>query len=176
MFTINNTKIISSAINSLLLLSTLALGVMLAPIEAKALGYGGNLYYAGEENNFAPNPYGYTYPYYQPNYYQNPVTVYVQTPVYVETPPAPTPTIYSNSVNPNPAPKATAKTAATAKTKTTEDFGNLTASAVLGSDGFLPSGLIEWLFFAVIILGAVLLVRKIYGGSESYYATPLKHN
>lgn len=56
------------------------------------------------------------------------------------------------------------------------EYGNLAANAILGSNSFTPSGLIQWVFFAILVLLIVILVRKIYGGSEKYYATPLKHD
>ena len=118
-----------------------------------------------------------------------PQPIYYQVPVYVETPapaPAPTPTVYSSATNPNApkvAPKAVAK-AKTDETKTAEvakkdevtnKYGDLLAGVIFGTDGFLPSGLTGWTFFAILILGTVILARKVFGGSEKYYATPMKH-
>ena len=59
-------------------------------------------------------------------------------------------------------------------TTTSESLSNLAANAIFGSNGFLPSGLIQWLFVAIFILLAVILVRKLYG-VHKYNATPLKH-
>ncbi|MSU44799.1 hypothetical protein EXS45_01315 [Candidatus Nomurabacteria bacterium] len=57
-----------------------------------------------------------------------------------------------------------------------ENYGNnLASNAIFGSNGILPSGLIQWILFAILLLLIVILVRKIYGGGEKYHATPLKH-
>ncbi len=56
------------------------------------------------------------------------------------------------------------------------DYGSLASNAIFGSNSFLPSGLLQWIFFAIIVLVLVILVRRIYGGAEKYHATPLKHD
>ena len=115
------------------------------------------------------------------NYYQTPI--YVQEPIYIPAPepiyvnnPAPTPTIYSSSTNPNPtpAPKAVAKANTTNPTNTVAE-NNLAAGAIFGLNNFMPSNLIEWILFAILVLLVVTLVRKLYGGNEKYDATPMKH-
>lgn len=53
---------------------------------------------------------------------------------------------------------------------------NLAANAIFGSNSFTPSGLIQWIFFAIIVLLIVILVRKIFGGKEKYLAIPMKHD
>ncbi|OGI65386.1 hypothetical protein A2647_02640 [Candidatus Nomurabacteria bacterium RIFCSPHIGHO2_01_FULL_40_24b] len=59
---------------------------------------------------------------------------------------------------------------------TKEDVSDLAANAVFGSDnGFMPSGLIQWIFFAILILIVVILVRRVTGGEERYHKEPLKH-
>ena len=57
-----------------------------------------------------------------------------------------------------------------------ETFSGLTGNAVYGSNTFLPSGAIQWLFFAIIILLLVVLARKFFGGEDRYLAVPLKHD
>ena len=52
---------------------------------------------------------------------------------------------------------------------------NLAATAIFGSTGFLPSGLIQWVLFAIIILLIVIFVRRIFGARKKYEETPLKH-
>ena len=165
MFKLNNKSIVFG----LSLIAVLALGTAITPAETSASMPG----YSDAYNS--PNP--------------NPVYYYYQVPVYVETPapaPAPTPTVYSSATNPNApkvAPKAVAK-AKTDETKTAEvakkdevtnKYGDLLAGVIFGTDGFLPSGLTGWTFFAILILGTVILARKVFGGSEKYYATPMKH-
>lgn len=59
--------------------------------------------------------------------------------------------------------------------ETEEDSSDLTANA-LSSGGFMPSGLAQWLLFAIMILFLVILVRKTFGADKAYHATPLKHD
>lgn len=57
------------------------------------------------------------------------------------------------------------------------DESNLASNAIFGSsDNFGPSGLIQWIFFAILILIIVILVRKFFGADKEYFATPLKHD
>ena len=194
MFTLNNTKIIpcsetftkkfyygviSSAVYGFFLFIILAFVFILAPANT-ASAYqvygdvvGASIRYPSRQQ---------TYP------------VYYQVPVYVQTPapaPSPTPIVYSTSTNPD-APKAAPKAVAKAKTEevkkdetkpaevarkdeVTNKYSDLLAGVIFGTDGFMPSGLTGWTFFAILILGTVMLVRKVFGGSEKYYATPMKH-
>ncbi len=55
------------------------------------------------------------------------------------------------------------------------DGSSLASSVILGSGGFLPSGIIGWIFFAILILIIVILVRKVTGGAKRYHEAPLKH-
>ena len=116
--------------------------------------------------------------YYYPNYYQAPVYVPAPAPVYVN--PAPTPIVYSNTTNPNAKVATASKKVAAKNTNTATDTNsNLVASTIFGTNGlmsFMPSGLVQWIFFAILVLLAVILVRKIYDGSEKYYAAPMKHD
>ncbi|MDP2593230.1 MAG: IPT/TIG domain-containing protein [bacterium] len=57
-----------------------------------------------------------------------------------------------------------------------EDFSNLTSNVIYGGNTFLPSGAVQWVLFAIIILLLVMLARKLFGGEEAYHATPLKHD
>ena len=118
---------------------------------------------------------------FDPNYYQAPV-VAPQPQVVV----VPTPTIYSTSTNPNqtvasPAskPKTVAKATSTPPptAETADDkYALLTASAILGGSGFMPTGLISWTLLGVLLLLMIIIVRKIAGGDKMYHSTPLKHN
>jgi hypothetical protein len=57
----------------------------------------------------------------------------------------------------------------------TNDSGSSLAGAVIyGSNSFMPSGLIQWLLFAIFILIIVIIVRKIFF-KDKYNSTPLKH-
>lgn len=158
------------------LMAVLVFGLITAPTETKAQAYGGNLYFPGSSN-------------YPQTYYQPPTQIYYyvepQAPVYVPTS-APTPIVYSSTTNPN-APKIAPKAVARAKTmetskvptvasKPSNDSSNLAANAFWGSNSFMPSGIIQWILFAILVLVAVILGRKIYGGKEKYHATPMKHS
>jgi hypothetical protein len=52
----------------------------------------------------------------------------------------------------------------------------LASNALYGSNTFLPSGIIQWILFAIFVLLIVILVRRIFGARENYQATPLKHD
>jgi hypothetical protein len=54
-------------------------------------------------------------------------------------------------------------------------YRNLTSNAIYGSNTFLPSGLVQWVLFAIIIVLIVILVRRISGAREKYHEAPLKH-
>lgn len=56
-----------------------------------------------------------------------------------------------------------------------DNYSNLASGVIFGSNSFLPSGLIQWILFAIIILIIVILVRKIFGGKENYDDSPMKH-
>ncbi len=58
---------------------------------------------------------------------------------------------------------------------TTTDFKNLTASAIFGSNSFMPSGLVQWVILAIFILLIILFIRRAFGLDEKYHSTPLKH-
>jgi len=57
-------------------------------------------------------------------------------------------------------------------------YNNLAANALFGTSvngvsSFWPTGLVQWLLFAIMILIIVIMLRKVY--SKNYFATPLKH-
>jgi len=56
------------------------------------------------------------------------------------------------------------------------DFSTLASNALYGSgtSGFKPSGLTQWLIFAILVLLVVIVVRKLYFENK-YHSTPLKH-
>ena len=56
------------------------------------------------------------------------------------------------------------------------EVSNLAGNAIFGSNGFMPSGLIQWILFAIVVLLIVILIRKVFGAEERYHATPLKHS
>lgn len=53
---------------------------------------------------------------------------------------------------------------------------SLAAGAIFGSAGsILPSGLIQWIFFAILVLLIIILVRRVFGAEKNYLDSPLKH-
>lgn len=61
-------------------------------------------------------------------------------------------------------------------TDANSNYGSLASNAIFGSNSFMPSSLIQWIFFAIIVLLIVILVRKVYGADKKYHATPMKHD
>ena len=59
--------------------------------------------------------------------------------------------------------------------KEEENYSSLASNAIFGSDSFLPSGIIQWILFAILILIIVILARKIFGAKEDYDEAPMKH-
>ena len=174
MLKISNKKI-NSISYSFIILAIFIFGVII--IATKANAQYGDYYYKNNNNGYT-NPVQNNNQYYYPNYYQAPVYVPAPAPVYVNL--APMPIVYSNTANPNAKAATAPKKVTTKNTNTANDTNsNLATSAIFGSNGpmsFMPSGLVQWIFFAILVLLAVILVRKIYGGSEKYYATPMKHD
>ena len=59
---------------------------------------------------------------------------------------------------------------------TNSNASNLAATAIFGSsNSFLPSGLVQWVLFTILILLIVIFVRRIFGARKKYEETPLKH-
>jgi hypothetical protein len=156
---LNNTKL-NTVFYALGMLTVLVLGVVIMPTQSYARIYGKTCNAVGCNYNFSTAPAEVT-PIYSPV-----VTTYI-------------PTVYSST--PAPVVKkttSTVKKVATPKVlgaSTEEDAKTLAANAVYGSDSFMPSGLLQWIFFAILILIIVILVRKIFGGEKNYHQTPLKH-
>ena len=58
---------------------------------------------------------------------------------------------------------------------TDKNYSALASNAIFGSNGFLPSGLTQWVILGIIILLIVILVRKIFSARKNYDETPMKH-
>jgi len=56
------------------------------------------------------------------------------------------------------------------------EYSDLVSGAIFGANGVLPSGIIQWIFVAILVLLIVILVRRIYGADRKYHAVPLKHD
>lgn len=164
----NNTKIKQNTFYSLGILAIFIFEIIIIPAKANATSNG---YYnvIPYDNTSYYNSYYNSAPY--------------QPPIYTP-PPAPTPIVYSTSVNPNAtnpvAVAPTTKTTSTSNTATSpttspESASNLAANVVYGTNSFLPSGLIQWILFAIFILFLVILARIVLGAKKKYHATPMKH-
>jgi hypothetical protein len=70
--------------------------------------------------------------------------------------------------------KKSTPTDTTTKSDNGTQVKELAAGAIFGYNGFMPSSLLQWLFFFIFILLVVVLWRKLYV-SESERSTPLKH-
>ena len=166
---ISNIKTTSYSLVSLGILAILAFAVLFIPIKTEA---GVNYVFDSTfniNNNFNPN----SGPNSQP-LYQSPLPVQNYAP-------SPTNTQISYTI---PTIDSTKKVATSAKvkgvttsTKTDQEedkYKNLAASAIFGDIGFMPSGLFQWILFAILILLIIILVRRIFGGSKKFHETPLK--
>lgn len=87
----------------------------------------------------------------------------------------PTPASFFQPVVTSPTPTVNSTTNAGAS-NSNDNNSNLSANAIFSSDSFTPSGIIEWVIFAILVLLVVILVRKMFDKTEKYYATPLKHD
>jgi len=57
-----------------------------------------------------------------------------------------------------------------------KNSGNLAATAIFGSTGnFLPSGLFQWIWLAIIVFILVTLTRRTFGARKKYVESPMKH-
>jgi len=57
---------------------------------------------------------------------------------------------------------------------TNENYGNLASTALLGSNTFMPSGLVQWILFVILVLAIIFLWRYLYA-EEKYMLEPVKH-
>jgi hypothetical protein len=169
------------------ILAIFVFAIILMPARIYAAGgsnYNFDTFSGFTATHVAPSPI--PAPVYYPVYPTPVYTPVYNTPVYAPVyipPPAPTPIVYSRTVNPKVAVVRTApRTVAIATTippqvtvSATPDNSNLAANALFGSNGFLPSGLIQWILFAIFILIVVVLARVVFGAKRKYESTPLKH-
>lgn len=54
-------------------------------------------------------------------------------------------------------------------------FSGLTANALEGSNSFLPTGLLQWIFLAIIVVAIIFLWRYVFRSEDKYLSEPLKH-
>jgi hypothetical protein len=60
-------------------------------------------------------------------------------------------------------------------TDNNSNYSNLASNTIFGSNSFMPSGLIQWILFGIIVLLLVILVRKLFGARKDYDESPMKH-
>lgn len=57
------------------------------------------------------------------------------------------------------------------------DYSNFVANTLLGThDGFMPSGLLQWVLTIIFILLIIYLWRYVTGERDKYMKSPLKHD
>lgn len=168
---IYNTIKYNSIISSLAILAVLALGtVVFIPTKASAQYEGRyNSYNQPKKvvvvrptvrsdgatsgtNNVSSDTAGYTV------VYEQPMVTYVNT----------------STKNTSVAAQTTADLKNQNDTATRDEFSDLAANALFGSNSFMPSGLTQWILLAIFILLLVIFVRKTFGAQKEYHATPLK--
>ena len=162
---IMNNKKLNTMVYGLGMLAILALGTIILPLEALADRAGyitpyGSTHFPSVSSNNSYNTYT------SPNTTDNSYT---------------TPTVYSNNPNTNTSntststSKNTSSTTKNTNTNPTKEVSDLSANAIYGTNGWLPSGLIQWIILAILILIVVILVRKVTGAEDKYHKEPLKH-
>lgn len=187
MSNINDIKTIYSAFYTLILLAILALGLLMVPMKAEA-AYNYVFNSSTNVSNSFPAESNTANMNYVPTSYVNNTYYPVQTtqaqnyypyyPVTVQTAYV-VPTV--DSTNKTTVAKASTNTTAkkttttVAKTEVNDKYEALAANAIFGDVGFLPTGLLQWILFAILVLFIVILTRRVFGGSKKYHQTPLKH-
>lgn len=94
------------------------------------------------------------------------------------------------NIKSNTVAKASTSTAAKSTTRTTtstsnsggsfipsntgDDLSLVAGNAIFGSNSFMPTGLVQWILFAILILLIVIITRKIFVGDDEKNR-PLKH-
>ncbi len=180
MIKINKITITSRIYFALGILAILAFGALIMPTRARAYVINGS--YVVEDKSSYVN-YGYI----PPNTYPTPNSTlinYSTTPVIYSSGSSTnqtnrtiiyrTVTAKNTSLNTNPVNTATTSSNQNSNTVPISDYSSLTANAVFGSNSLFPSGLAQWIIFAILVLLVVMLARKIFGADKKYHATPLK--
>ena len=95
--------------------------------------------------------------------------------------PAPTPTPVAPVQSSETTTTTVSKTTDTSNTDTVaasdvnDSYGSLTANALVGSNSFMPNGLLQWIFFVLLIAVIIFLWRYIHNSKEEYMLEPMKH-
>lgn len=158
---------------ALLISVILGFGLFLAP---KIAGAGANYIY--NSNTPVGNFYSYQYPTPIGNSY------WYQTPQNAYSYPTPANTAYNYQNSYNPPAAYSYQTPYSNNTNQDKDkdeapgtdASSLAANAVYGNSGFLPSGILQWILTAMLLLVIVILARKVFGKDKQFLSTPLKHS
>jgi len=81
-------------------------------------------------------------------------------------------TSYSNGYN-NTAPVNYSP--GTIESVNEDEDQSLASSVILGGSTFLPTGIVQWILVAILIVLIIVIGRKVLGNREEYDNTPLKH-
>ncbi|HEV7701962.1 MAG TPA: IPT/TIG domain-containing protein [Candidatus Paceibacterota bacterium] len=57
-----------------------------------------------------------------------------------------------------------------------DSASSLASNAIFGANSLVPTGLIQWVLFGIVILLIILVVRKFTGASDDYHNSPLKYS
>ncbi len=80
----------------------------------------------------------------------------------------------SSNTNNNSNNSGSVQGAQDSNTSNTDNYSSLASNAIYGTNSFMPSGLVQWLLFAIFVLIVVIILRKIFF-ADKYHNTPLKH-
>ena len=169
-------KKLNTVLNSLAILSILTVGIISVPLSASADRAGYVTPYNSTRFNSVSTDYNYNYNsvpsnsstivgYYPPAQTTIP-TVSSSTAIAKK---ATTTTIVKRTV-------ATASTTAKTSTQPKEDLSTLPANVIYGSNSFIPSGLLQCILLAILILIIVILSRRVFNGNKRFHSSPLKHS
>lgn len=109
-------------------------------------------------------------------YYNSRSTTY-SSPSSTTTSSSPNTTVTKNtntSTSNNTISKTTDSSNIVVASDTNENYGSLAASAILGSNSFMPTGLVQWIILIAIVTAIIFLWRYVYA-EEEYLSEPLKH-
>ncbi len=73
-----------------------------------------------------------------------------------------------------PGTVTTTKSDSSDTSDTNDNYSDIAANALYGSNSFMPTGIVQWIFFVILILAIIFLWRCVYA-EEKYMSEPLKH-
>lgn len=161
-------KNINLKLKNLAILSIFVIGTIIAPSTSYARIYGRTCGEGGCNYNFETAPgLGSSSSTSSATYVQRNAVTYVNSAI---------PTVSSSTAvarrTTTTAKKVTAKNT---KTEPKEDLSTLPANVIYGSNTFVPSGLLQWILLAILILIIVILSRKVFNGEKKFHSSPMKH-